>query len=142
MIRNIQLHHSGKYVCMVQTTLDSQSTAVDIIVRGMFIKSRHISSGGISISQHQLLFKKSQDDSLRFWQLSVRSVQLCLDLFWRLSFLAMQFSRAGDREVLLFQENGVSCSLLGISGSWYRLAKIKRPGLFPLFGNNMKDHFQ
>ncbi len=50
MIRNIQLHHSGKYVCMVQTTLDSQSTAVDIIVRGMFIKSRHISSGGISIS--------------------------------------------------------------------------------------------
>ncbi|XP_051483767.1 contactin-6 isoform X3 [Apus apus] len=34
MIRNIQLHHSGKYVCMVQTTLDSQSAAVDIIVRG------------------------------------------------------------------------------------------------------------
>ncbi|NXL90668.1 CNTN6 protein, partial [Alectura lathami] len=33
MIRNIQLHHSGKYVCMVQTTLDSQSAAVDIIVR-------------------------------------------------------------------------------------------------------------
>lgn len=50
MIRNIQLHHTGKYVCMVQTTLDSQSTAVDIIVRGMFIKCRHISSGGISIS--------------------------------------------------------------------------------------------
>ncbi|NXC39900.1 CNTN6 protein, partial [Penelope pileata] len=34
MIRNIQLHHSGKYVCMVKTTLDSQSAAVDIIVRG------------------------------------------------------------------------------------------------------------
>ncbi|XP_010175070.1 contactin-6-like, partial [Antrostomus carolinensis] len=34
MIRNIQLHHSGKYVCMVQTTLDSQSATVDIIVRG------------------------------------------------------------------------------------------------------------
>uniref|UniRef100_A0A672VDJ0 Contactin 6 n=1 Tax=Strigops habroptila TaxID=2489341 RepID=A0A672VDJ0_STRHB len=34
MIGNIQLHHSGKYVCMVQTTLDSQSATVDIIVRG------------------------------------------------------------------------------------------------------------
>ncbi|XP_069721712.1 contactin-6 isoform X5 [Phaenicophaeus curvirostris] len=33
MIRNIQLHHSGKYVCMVQTTLDNQSATVDIIVR-------------------------------------------------------------------------------------------------------------
>uniref|UniRef100_A0A8C3GPV7 Contactin 6 n=1 Tax=Cairina moschata TaxID=8855 RepID=A0A8C3GPV7_CAIMO len=49
MIRNIQLHHSGKYVCMVQTTLDSQSTAVDIIVRGPpgppeDVKVEHISS--------------------------------------------------------------------------------------------------
>lgn len=42
MIRNIQLHHSGKYVCMVQTTLDSQSATVDIIVRGMSVKCRHI----------------------------------------------------------------------------------------------------
>uniref|UniRef100_A0A8C3EWM5 Contactin 6 n=1 Tax=Corvus moneduloides TaxID=1196302 RepID=A0A8C3EWM5_CORMO len=33
MIRNIQLHHSGKYVCMVQTSLDSQSATADIIVR-------------------------------------------------------------------------------------------------------------
>uniref|UniRef100_A0A8B9I9N0 Contactin 6 n=1 Tax=Anser brachyrhynchus TaxID=132585 RepID=A0A8B9I9N0_9AVES len=49
MIRNIQLHHSGKYVCMVQTTLDSQSAAVDIIVRGPpgppeDVKVEHISS--------------------------------------------------------------------------------------------------
>ncbi|NXX85085.1 CNTN6 protein, partial [Urocolius indicus] len=49
MIRNIQLHHSGKYVCMVQTTLDSQSAAVDIIVRGPpgppeDLKVEHISS--------------------------------------------------------------------------------------------------
>ncbi|KAM8994503.1 LOW QUALITY PROTEIN: contactin-6 [Ara ararauna] len=34
MIRKIQLYHSGKYVCTVQTTLDSQSTTVYIIVRG------------------------------------------------------------------------------------------------------------
>lgn len=50
MIRNIQLHHSGKYVCMVQTTLDSQSTAVDIIVRGMSPNVDFISPEGISIS--------------------------------------------------------------------------------------------
>ncbi|XP_014802090.1 PREDICTED: contactin-6 [Calidris pugnax] len=49
MIRNIQLHHSGKYVCIVQTTLDSQSATVDIIVRGPpgppeDVKVEHISS--------------------------------------------------------------------------------------------------
>ncbi|XP_027556673.1 contactin-6 isoform X3 [Neopelma chrysocephalum] len=49
MIRNIQLHHSGKYVCMVQTTLDSQSAAADIIVRGPpgppeDVKVEHVSS--------------------------------------------------------------------------------------------------
>ncbi|KAM6061927.1 LOW QUALITY PROTEIN: contactin-6 [Chlamydotis macqueenii] len=49
MIRNIQLHHSGKYMCMVQTTLDSQSATVDIIVRGPpgppeDVKVEHISS--------------------------------------------------------------------------------------------------
>ncbi|XP_068264513.1 contactin-6 [Nyctibius grandis] len=49
MIRNIQLHHSGKYVCTVQTTLDSQSATVDIIVKGPpgppeDVKVEHISS--------------------------------------------------------------------------------------------------
>uniref|UniRef100_A0A8C8BTS0 Contactin 6 n=1 Tax=Otus sunia TaxID=257818 RepID=A0A8C8BTS0_9STRI len=49
MIRNIQLHHSGKYVCVVQTTLDSQSATGDIIVRGPpgppeDVKVEHISS--------------------------------------------------------------------------------------------------
>ncbi|XP_050169204.1 contactin-6 isoform X2 [Myiozetetes cayanensis] len=49
MIRNIQLHHSGKYVCTVQTTLDSQSAAADIIVRGPpgppeDVKVEHVSS--------------------------------------------------------------------------------------------------
>lgn len=34
MIRNIQLKHSGKYVCMVQTGVDSVSSAADLIVRG------------------------------------------------------------------------------------------------------------
>lgn len=34
MIRNIQLNHSGKYLCTVKTTLESLSAAADIIVRG------------------------------------------------------------------------------------------------------------
>ncbi|KAM9095209.1 contactin-6-like [Sarcophilus harrisii] len=33
MIREIQLNHSGKYVCMVETTLDNLSAVADIIVR-------------------------------------------------------------------------------------------------------------
>ncbi|XP_077781154.1 contactin-3 isoform X2 [Podarcis muralis] len=33
MIRNIQLKHSGKYVCMVKTEVDSVSSAADLIVR-------------------------------------------------------------------------------------------------------------
>ncbi|XP_076124754.1 contactin-4 [Alosa pseudoharengus] len=34
MIRNIQLKHSGKYVCMVHTLVDSVSAAADLLVRG------------------------------------------------------------------------------------------------------------
>ncbi|XP_055985298.1 contactin-6-like [Sorex fumeus] len=34
MIRNIQLHHSGTYVCAVKSTLESLSAAADVIVRG------------------------------------------------------------------------------------------------------------
>uniref|UniRef100_A0A8C2L0I5 Contactin-4-like n=1 Tax=Cyprinus carpio TaxID=7962 RepID=A0A8C2L0I5_CYPCA len=34
MIRNVQLKHSGKYVCMVHTVVDSVSAAADLIVRG------------------------------------------------------------------------------------------------------------
>lgn len=47
MIRNIQLHHSGKYVCMVQTSLDSQSAAADVIVRGMSVRETRTSSTAI-----------------------------------------------------------------------------------------------
>ncbi|XP_060095553.1 contactin-4 isoform X1 [Heteronotia binoei] len=34
MIRSIQLNHAGKYVCMVQTSVDKLSAAADLIVRG------------------------------------------------------------------------------------------------------------
>lgn len=35
MIRSIQLKHAGKYVCMVQTSVDKLSAAADLIVRGI-----------------------------------------------------------------------------------------------------------
>ncbi|CAL8403311.1 unnamed protein product [Arctogadus glacialis] len=35
MVRNVQLKHSGKYVCMVHTVVDSVSAAADLIVRGL-----------------------------------------------------------------------------------------------------------
>uniref|UniRef100_A0A2K6F6R1 Contactin 6 n=1 Tax=Propithecus coquereli TaxID=379532 RepID=A0A2K6F6R1_PROCO len=49
MIRNIQLNHSGKYLCTVQTTLESLSAVADIIVRGPpgppeDVKVEHVSS--------------------------------------------------------------------------------------------------
>ncbi|XP_011239711.1 contactin-6 isoform X3 [Mus musculus] len=49
MIRNIQLGHSGKYLCTVQTTLERLSAVADIIVRGPpgppeDVKVEHISS--------------------------------------------------------------------------------------------------
>lgn len=34
MIRNIQLKHGGKYVCVVQSAVDSVSSAADLVVRG------------------------------------------------------------------------------------------------------------
>lgn len=37
MIRSIQLKHAGKYVCMVQTSVDKLSAAADLIVRGIWI---------------------------------------------------------------------------------------------------------
>uniref|UniRef100_A0A8D2GPD3 Contactin 6 n=1 Tax=Urocitellus parryii TaxID=9999 RepID=A0A8D2GPD3_UROPR len=49
MIRNIQLSHSGKYVCTVQTTLERLSAVADVIVRGPpgppeDVRVEHISS--------------------------------------------------------------------------------------------------
>ncbi|KAF4792079.1 contactin 6 [Turdus rufiventris] len=55
MIRNIQLHHSGKYMCIVQTSLDGQSAAADVIVRGPpgppeDVKVEHVSSTTAGLS--------------------------------------------------------------------------------------------
>lgn len=42
MIRNIQLRHSGKYVCMVKTEVDSVASAADLIVRGTALPQGHL----------------------------------------------------------------------------------------------------
>lgn len=34
MVRDIQLQHSGRYLCAVQTPLESVSAGADVIVRG------------------------------------------------------------------------------------------------------------
>ncbi|XP_072203186.1 contactin-6 isoform X5 [Excalfactoria chinensis] len=63
MIRNIQLHHSGKYVCMVQTTLDSQSTAADIIVRGPPGPPEDVRVEQISSTTAVLSWKSGKDNN-------------------------------------------------------------------------------
>ncbi|XP_015730842.1 contactin-6 isoform X5 [Coturnix japonica] len=63
MIRNIQLHHSGKYVCLVQTTLDSQSTAVDVIVRGPPGPPEDVRVEQISSTTAVLSWKSGKDNN-------------------------------------------------------------------------------
>ncbi|KAB0377843.1 hypothetical protein FD755_009421 [Muntiacus reevesi] len=55
MIRNIQLNHSGKYLCTVKTTLESLSADGDIVVRGPpgppeDVRVKHISSATCQLS--------------------------------------------------------------------------------------------
>ncbi|KAM4883140.1 contactin-3 isoform 2-T2 [Thomomys bottae] len=51
MIRNIQLKHSGKYVCMVQSGVDSVSSAAQLIVRVPEVPPSEVSGGGGSRSE-------------------------------------------------------------------------------------------
>ncbi|XP_054450592.1 LOW QUALITY PROTEIN: contactin-6 [Pteronotus mesoamericanus] len=49
MIRNIQLHHSGRYLCLVKTALERLSAAAEVIVRGppgppQDVRVEHVSS--------------------------------------------------------------------------------------------------
>lgn len=48
MVRNIQLHHTGKYVCTVKSTLEILSAAADVIVRGKVQVGGH--GSGYSLS--------------------------------------------------------------------------------------------
>ncbi|XP_037656379.1 contactin-3 [Choloepus didactylus] len=62
MIRNIQLKHSGKYVCMVQTEVDSVSSAADLIVRGSPGPPGNVKVDEITDTTAQLSWKEGTDN--------------------------------------------------------------------------------
>ncbi|XP_007500167.2 contactin-6 [Monodelphis domestica] len=63
MIREIQLNHSGKYVCMVQTILDSLSAVADIIVRGPPGPPNNLRIENISSTTSQLCWGPGVDNN-------------------------------------------------------------------------------
>uniref|UniRef100_A0A8C7D1U6 Contactin-4-like n=1 Tax=Oncorhynchus kisutch TaxID=8019 RepID=A0A8C7D1U6_ONCKI len=62
MVRNIQLKHSGKYVCMVHTVVDSVSAAADLIVRGPPGAPEGLMVGEITDSSAQLSWGPGPDN--------------------------------------------------------------------------------
>ncbi|XP_041748487.1 contactin-4 [Coregonus clupeaformis] len=62
MVRNIQLKHSGKYVCMVHTVVDSVSAAADLIVRGAPGAPEGLIVGEITDSTVQLSWESGPDN--------------------------------------------------------------------------------
>uniref|UniRef100_A0A8C0E6E7 Contactin 3 n=1 Tax=Balaenoptera musculus TaxID=9771 RepID=A0A8C0E6E7_BALMU len=62
MIRNIQLKHSGKYVCVVQTGVDSVSSAADLIVRGSPGPPEDVKVDEITDTTAQLSWKEGTDN--------------------------------------------------------------------------------
>nr|XP_023403779.1 contactin-3 isoform X5 [Loxodonta africana] len=62
MIRNIQLKHSGKYVCMVQTGVDRVSSAADLIVRGSPGPPANVKVVEITDTTAQLSWKEGTDN--------------------------------------------------------------------------------
>ncbi|XP_075406844.1 contactin-3 [Tenrec ecaudatus] len=62
MIRNIQLKHGGKYVCMVQTEVDSASSATDLIVRGSPGPPENVKVVEITDTTAQLSWKEGTDN--------------------------------------------------------------------------------
>ncbi|XP_048210846.1 contactin-6 [Perognathus longimembris pacificus] len=63
MIRNIQLSHSGKYLCTVQTTLERLSVAADIIVRGPPGPPEDVQVEHISSTTSHLSWKPGPDNN-------------------------------------------------------------------------------
>uniref|UniRef100_A0A8C6YTF1 Contactin-3 n=1 Tax=Nothoprocta perdicaria TaxID=30464 RepID=A0A8C6YTF1_NOTPE len=62
MIRNIQLKHSGKYVCMVKTEVDSVSSAADLIVRGSPGPPEHVKVDEITDTTAQISWQEGTDN--------------------------------------------------------------------------------
>ncbi|KAM8926260.1 contactin-6 isoform 5-T5 [Lycaon pictus] len=63
MIRNIQLNHSGKYLCTVKTTLESLSAVADIIVRGPPGPPEDVRVEHISSTTSQLSWRPGSDNN-------------------------------------------------------------------------------
>uniref|UniRef100_A0A8C5JPW3 Contactin-3 n=1 Tax=Junco hyemalis TaxID=40217 RepID=A0A8C5JPW3_JUNHY len=62
MIRNIQLKHSGKYVCMVKTEVDSVASAADLIVRGSPGPPEHVRVDEITDTTAQISWQEGTDN--------------------------------------------------------------------------------
>ncbi|NXG05993.1 CNTN3 protein, partial [Sakesphorus luctuosus] len=62
MIRNIQLKHSGKYVCMVKTEVDSVASAAELIVRGSPGPPEHVSVVEITDTTAQISWQEGTDN--------------------------------------------------------------------------------
>ncbi|XP_036122223.1 contactin-3-like [Molossus molossus] len=62
MIRNIQLKHSGRYVCVVQSGVDSVSSAADLVVRGSPGPPTHVQVDEITDTTAQLSWKEGADN--------------------------------------------------------------------------------
>nr|XP_013814045.1 PREDICTED: contactin-3 [Apteryx mantelli mantelli] len=62
MIRNIQLKHSGKYVCTVKTEVDSVSSAADLIVRGSPGPPEHVKVDEITDTTAQISWQEGTDN--------------------------------------------------------------------------------
>ncbi|NXK95777.1 CNTN3 protein, partial [Formicarius rufipectus] len=62
MIRNIQLKHSGKYVCMVKTEVDSVASAAELIVRGSPGPPEHVRVEEITDSTAQISWQEGTDN--------------------------------------------------------------------------------
>ncbi|XP_063267604.1 contactin-4 isoform X2 [Prinia subflava] len=62
MIRSIQLKHAGKYVCMVQTSVDKLSAAADLIVRGPPGPPEAVTIDEVTDSTAQLSWRPGADN--------------------------------------------------------------------------------
>ncbi|KAJ7404927.1 contactin-3-like protein [Willisornis vidua] len=62
MIRNIQLKHSGKYVCMVKTEVDSVASAAELIVRGSPGPPEHVRVDEITDTTAQISWQEGTDN--------------------------------------------------------------------------------
>ncbi|KAM5280542.1 contactin-6 [Ctenodactylus gundi] len=63
MIRNIQLNHSGKYQCTVQTTLEQLSAEADVIVRGPPGPPEDVRVDHISSTTSQINWRPGPDNN-------------------------------------------------------------------------------